>query len=696
MMFTGRSFSGRERNCFFLNMGGTPAAQGRFANTSAVSGLDFPDDGRAVALVDWDHDGDLDMWISNRNAPRLRLMRNELPAGNHFLMLRLQGNGKTTNRDAIGARVEVLYADTTSKNPHPKSIKTLRAGEGFLAQSSKWLHFGLGKTDTIKMVTVRWPGGEVEQFTGINANCRYRLIQGSGVAQDITQSPRKTCLVPSTQNVPPASQVARITLVELLPMPPSPFTDFSGKNHIVKSQPERLLLMNLWASWCPPCQTELNEFSQRYDELQAKGIDVLALSVDGLGDAPSTKADAEQLVSTSQFPFPVGFANERLIASFQELHDFQLPLHRDLPLPTSFLIDRQGRLAVIYKGPVTVDQLLNDVDHSKGNRIKRFTQAAAISGQPILHPRVEQTAMGFAAVLRFRRALNLQKSGRIALAAAEYEDVIQLKPDSYTAHNNLGVAKQKQGKLTEAADHYRQSLRLKPDFAEAHNSLGVIVHGQGKVADAIEHFHQAIKNKSDYAEAHNNLGATLHGQGETLQAIEQYHHAIRITPDYADADKNLNLSLRALVASELAQRPLPNKVTSKNALMHATLGEAYRVSKKFDPAIRHFTWALAINPDIPSVLNNLAWIRATHPNAKLRNGTQAVELAERCCKLSNYQLGATLDTLAAAYAEAGQYDTAIKWQKKLIELTPPANKGEMQTRLKLYQAGNPYRDRTSQ
>ena len=318
MMFTGRSFSGRERNCFFLNTGDTPAAQGRFANISAVSGLDFPDDARAVALVDWDHDGDLDMWISNRNAPRLRLMRNELPTGNHFLMLRLQGNGKTTNRDAIGARVEVVFANADSKNPHPKSIKTLRAGEGFLAQSSKWIHFGLGKTDTVKMVTVRWPGGEVEQFTGINANHRYRLIQGSGVAQDITQSPRKTCLIPSTQKVPPASQVARIPLVELLPVPHFTYTDFGGRNNDLKRKSGRLLLVNLWAGWCTPCETELNEFSQRYNELKAKGIDVLALSIDGMGDDPSTKADAERLVAKLKPPFPVGLANARVIASFQE------------------------------------------------------------------------------------------------------------------------------------------------------------------------------------------------------------------------------------------------------------------------------------------------------------------------------------------------------------------------------------------
>jgi len=677
-------------------MGDAPAAEGRFANISAVSGLDFPDDGRAVALVDWDQDGDLDMWISNRNAPRLRLMRNDSPPGNHFLMLRLEGNGKTTNRDAIGARVEVVFANSDSENRNPKSIKTLRAGEGFLAQSSKWIHFGMGDTDAIKMVTVRWPGGEIEQFKEISVDRHYRLTQGSGMAKDVTPPSRKTCLAPSTQKVPPTSQVARIPLVELLPVPKTPYTNFSGKKHNLQTNSGRLLLVNLWASWCAPCVTELSEFSERYDEIQAKGIDVLALSVDGLGDDPSTKANAVRLASERKFPFHVGSANARLIAEFQNLHDFHLPLHRDLPLPSSFLIDPQGRLAVIYKGPVSVDQLLKDVDHSKGNRIKRFTQAAPIPGQPILHPQVERTAVKSTAVLRFRRALNFQKSGRTDQAAKEYADVIKLKPDSYTAHNNLGIAKQRQGKLVEAIDHYQQSLRLKPDFAEAHNSLAVVLHGQGKVADAIKHFHLAVQNKSDYAEAHNNLGAALHWQGNSLKAIEQYHHALRINPDYADAKKNLGLSLRALAASALGQRSIPNKIASDNALMHASLGDACRVRKDFEQAIQHFTWSLNIKPNLPSVLNNLAWIRATHPNAKLRNGTHAVELAERCCKLSNYQLGATLDTLAAAYAEEGQYDTAIKWQKKLIELTPLAGRGKMQTRLELYKTRKPYRDTPSQ
>ena len=114
---SGASFSGRERNCAFLNTG-----DDRFANISAVSGIDFPDDGRAIALSDWDQDGDLDVWFANRSGPQVRFLRNDVPTKNNWIAFRLEG--KTCNRDAIGARVEVTLSNLKSKLKNPKSIKT--------------------------------------------------------------------------------------------------------------------------------------------------------------------------------------------------------------------------------------------------------------------------------------------------------------------------------------------------------------------------------------------------------------------------------------------------------------------------------------------------------------------------------------------------------------------------------------------
>ena len=80
MISRGASFSGRERNCAFLNTGGP-----RFANVSASLGLDAIDDSRAVVPIDWDHDGDLDLWYANRTAPRMRFLRNDLSGTGGFV-----------------------------------------------------------------------------------------------------------------------------------------------------------------------------------------------------------------------------------------------------------------------------------------------------------------------------------------------------------------------------------------------------------------------------------------------------------------------------------------------------------------------------------------------------------------------------------------------------------------------------------
>ena len=224
----------------------------------------------------------------------------------------------------------------------------------------------MGEAKAIDKVIVSWPGGEVEQFTGCKIDHRYRLVQGEGKASAALVQRRETKLAPSVQKVQQASQSARIPLVELLVAPKSPYTDFEGGKHELDPERGRFLLVNLWASWCAPCQEELNAFSQRYDELQAKGVDILALSVDGLGQDPSTRSNAAKLVASRKFPFAVGEATDALVSDFQNLHNLHVPLHEDLPLPSSFLIDKQGRLAVIYKGAVSVDVVMADTAHRRG------------------------------------------------------------------------------------------------------------------------------------------------------------------------------------------------------------------------------------------------------------------------------------------------------------------------------------------
>ena len=172
----GRSFSGKERNCCFLN-----TRDGRFADVSSVTGLDHIDDGRTVALSDWDGDGDLDLWLATRTGHRLRFMRKDLGTGKDFAAFRLQGDpARGCNRAAIGARVEITLGAAAAG----RRTRTLYAGDGYLSQSSKWIHIGLAQGDSIAQVNVRWPGSrKPELFEGVSATGgRYRLVQGSGRA----------------------------------------------------------------------------------------------------------------------------------------------------------------------------------------------------------------------------------------------------------------------------------------------------------------------------------------------------------------------------------------------------------------------------------------------------------------------------------------------------------------------------------
>jgi hypothetical protein len=190
----------------FLNTRGP-----RFADVSAATG-GLDDDARSVAVADWDHDGDLDLWLANRTSPRVRFLRNDVPSENAHLTLELIGDPKRgTNRDAVGAQVEVHFG---GRQPR-KLLKSVVAGDGFLSQSSKLLHFGLGDAKTaggamVERVVVRWPSvgkTNVETFANLDVNGRYRIVQGTGRAEAFATAPRNIALEPAALRAAPQTSV---------------------------------------------------------------------------------------------------------------------------------------------------------------------------------------------------------------------------------------------------------------------------------------------------------------------------------------------------------------------------------------------------------------------------------------------------------------------------------------------------------
>jgi len=135
------------------------------------------------------------------------------------------------------------------------------------------------------------------------------------------------------------------------------------------------------------------------------------------------------------------------------------------------------------------------------------------------------------------------------------------------------------------------------------------------------------------------------------------------------------------------------EIIPRFAMAYNNRGLAYAMKSQYDRAISDYNKAIEMNPKFPVAYNQLAWLLATCPDGKYRDGRKAVENATRACELSQWVAPYLLDTLAAAYAEAGEFEHAVKWQSKAIELaTPDYDKAAMQTRLKLYKAGKPYRE----
>jgi peroxiredoxin len=356
MIRRGQSFSGRERDCVFLNTG-----KERWADVSAITGLDLIDDGRAVATSDWDHDGDLDVWITNRTGPRVRFMRNNSQGSNRSLQFRLVGN--THNRDAIGARMEVHLAGGA------KLIKSLRAGSGFLGQSSKWMHFGLGTKQAIQRVVVRWPDGFQETLDGIEADRRYTISRGLGSSQSrVDETPRHVRNValalspPEIPTIASPSEPARVVLSQRRTLPDLEYETLQGQRTKLEARGGKLTLLNLWTSSCANCMAELSELSAHESELRGRELVIVALSADELTASTNEqrRETAQAVVDRLGLHFAVGTAVPEAVRELTLLHSRVL-YREHLPLPFSLLIDRQGRVAVIYKGRVSVDQLLSDL-----------------------------------------------------------------------------------------------------------------------------------------------------------------------------------------------------------------------------------------------------------------------------------------------------------------------------------------------
>jgi tetratricopeptide (TPR) repeat protein len=294
---------------------------------------------------------------------------------------------------------------------------------------------------------------------------------------------------------------------------------------------------------------------------------------------------------------------------------------------------------------------------------------------------------------------DLAHQGRTAEAIAHYQKALEINPDFAAAHNNLGTALLNQGRLEEASEHYHQALDKDPAFAEAHNNLGILLTKQGRTAEAIEEYRKAIELNPNRAEFYNNLGNLLATQGRTTEAVEQLQKALEVEPDYAKAHYNLADIFFAQgrwdEAIEHYQQALKQMPDSVHA--HYQLGLALQSRDRFAEAVAQLQKVLELDPKHIPAQNNLAWLLATCPDNSLRDGKRAVEVAQQAVQLSGGKSPEILDTLAAAYAEAGRFPEAVETARRASDLSTAQNNQPLaqviQNQLKLFETHSPYREK---
>jgi len=427
MIRQGFGWSGEEKNCSFLNLG-TRDTSPSFATISTISGLDAPDDGRAVSLVDWDHDGDLDIWVKNRTAPRLRFYRNERGNKNgSFISIKLIGDGITANRDAIGARIEII------KFPGDrKLIKTVRLGESFLSQNSSSVHVGLGTMEEkfIKQVIIHWPSATpaTQTITDLAINTRYRIEQGKEPVKISDRNSSLLSIKSGAPQIPPSEDSIRIPAISLISAPQIRGRDFRGRELVTNSH-GKWTLVNLWASWCQPCIHELSSWSKQKEKIESAGIRVIAFSVDGVGENEGNPQKALNLLQRLRFPFEAGFAHETFLDALQQTTDMLTGRIDPLSLPMSVLMDPENRVVALYRGILDLDQVIRDVSTESRTLKDRWLRASNLKGELIENVYFEELRTKSEATIMYRIGRRYDELGKKSVGEYYWEKALEYWPD---------------------------------------------------------------------------------------------------------------------------------------------------------------------------------------------------------------------------------------------------------------------------
>lgn len=599
---SGATWNGHERNVFLANN-----HDGTFSDVSGVVGLDFGDDSRAFALADFDGDGRLELILKNRTGPQIRMLRLTAERIGDSISFRLRGT--RSNRDAIGAAVTVEAGSL-------RQTKCLQAGSGFLSQHTKELFFGLGTAQGPVRITVRWPSGLTQDFDSLPINHRIDITEGAADFQTSAylKSPeawRQPVTLPQDDTSPDS---VNTWLIEPVKAPDFSLPDLDGNLRDLRSLLGQFLLLNLWTSDSNACREQLRELAKAVPYKPSAGLAVAAMNLDDPSDPKTVKAVA----ADGSFPFPILLADSETAALYNILYRYMFSRHRDLPLPTSFLVDQNGNIVKVYQGRFSSEQFLHDVTAVPKTVQERIRKALPFEGTLV---------QGSFQRNSFSYGVAFFQHGFLKQAAESFKQVIAEKPDDAEAFYNLGTVYLRTNSLLEAQQYIGQAVKLRADYPEAWNNLGMIAAQQGNDEVAIADFQRSLQLRPAYATALLNIGNVYRRQGNLEEAEKMLQRALAAEPENPEINYALGMIYARQDQKGQARQYLEKAIQLRPGYADAlnNLGVLFIQTRQYAEAEREFETCIQQAPDFDQSYLNLARLHVMlNEKEKARTDLQAL------------------------------------------------------------------------
>jgi tetratricopeptide (TPR) repeat protein len=603
------SIASHQRNVFLRNDG-----HGGFDEISGALGLDLDQDGRSFAVLDIDRDGDQDLVVmAARQAPQLRVFRNDLGGSNKALAVKLTGT--QSNRDAIGARVTV-------ETDRLRLTRIVTAGSGFLSQHSKELVIGLGASERLVKLTIDWPSGGSQVFTDVPLRTRVRIVEGS----DLKAEPFAPRSIPTT--TPPAARAASppaaTWMYEPFPAPDFSLPDLSGATRSLAALKGKPAVVLLWSAGVVAARTAVETLGRGAQALTRAGVGSIAIAI----EAPKDRGSLNALRSGG---VPIVIATPDVSLSYAILNRHLFMNRQDLRLPAGLLLDAAGNVVKVYRDRVDVAQIVKDAATIDVTQTERLARAVPFpgtfySGLPLRNylpygRELLEQGLEAAAVIAFERAAQaspgastlyrlgtlLAKSGETARARAAFERALVLQPDLAEANNDLGALLAQGGDVEAAIGRFRAALASTPEYPDALNNLGYALLLTGHDEDARALYEKALALQPDFPEALNNLGLLFGRAGDMDRAERYFRDALGRRADYGEAANNLALVLVSRRDVDAAVSLLESvlKRTPAYEAAYVTLAKIYFSTGRVKEAITVLERLLQRNPTHPIALELL-------------------------------------------------------------------------------------------